>query len=253
MKRLAYLSAVLLLLAACTKEEPGTTPEPVAEATLAGTTWIGTYDDDFQGYPATLTWTLYFTDGNAGTLHFDLVIAAQPEPSMDDAFTYTFDGTEGTLHSDNMAEPGHFTFDSATGTITMHLQVGDGSVTLGGETVFYPADEPHETFPVNTSWEAEQQLPSGDTLMSVTWGLDFWEYGWGGQVNYCAAGTCAGTSFFWHYDSASHSGTVTLDGTQHPFSYDPATDILTLEYSTTVYGTAIPIGGVLTFRRQAVE
>lgn len=97
-----------------------------------------------------------------------------------------------------------------------------------------------------------QQLPAGDTLMPVEWGLDFWEYGWGGQVNYCAEGTCAGTTFLWQYDSTSHSGHITMG---HPtfstysFTYDPAEDILTLNYSTTIYGTADTIGGVLRFRR----
>ena len=68
------------------------------------------------------------------------------------------------------------------------MQVSSGSMltTLGGTTVFRPLGQEIPAFPVNTSWTAEQQLPSGDTLMPVHWGLDFWEYGWGGQVNYCA-------------------------------------------------------------------
>lgn len=254
MKRIALIVLAALLFAACQKEESSqVVHNRTAEVALTGTTWVGTYDDTFQGYPATLTWTLELLTDSTGTLHFNLVIAAQPQPSLDNVFTYTFDGTNGTLYSDNMSEPGHFVYDSTRRTITMTLQIGDGNVTLGGETEFHPQGEAHDAFPVNTSWEAEQQLSSGDTLMPVEWGLDFWEYGWGGQVNYCAAGTCSGTSFLWQYDSTLHTGLININGTQCPFSYDPATGILTLNYSTTIYGTAITIGGTLTFRSKPEE
>ena len=250
MKQFAFFTAAFLLLAACSKEESTPTPqaEPAASVSLAGTTWVGSYDDNYQTFPATLTWTLELLTDSTGILHFGLVIAAQPQPSLDNAFTYTFDGTNGALYSDNMSEPGHFMYDSIRRTITMTLQVGDGSVALGGETEFHLQGEAHDAFPVNTSWKAEQQLPSGDTLMPVEWGLDFWEYGWGGQVNYCAAGTCSGTSFFWQYDSTLHTGLIDINGTHCPFSYDPATRILTLNYSTTIYGTSTTIGGTLMFR-----
>ena len=86
--------------------------------------------------------------------------------------------------------------------------------------------------------------------MPVEWGLDFWEYGWGGQINYCAGSTCAGTSFLWQYDSTTHSGSIRINGMQHPFTYDPATSLLTLDYSTPLYGTSITIGGSLQFHRE---
>ena len=85
--------------------------------------------------------------------------------------------------------------------------------------------------------------------MPVEWRLDFWEYGWGGQVSYCAGSTCSGTSFLWQYDSTTHSGSIRINGSQHPFTYDPSTDILTLDYSTHIYGTNVSIGGILLFRR----
>lgn len=252
MKRIAFIILTALLFAACQKEEPAPAPQPQPASTisLVGTSWVGTCDDNYMGYPATLTWTLDFLTDSTGTLHFDLVIAGQPQPSLDDAFTYTLDGTEATLYSNNMPEPGHFTYDSASHTITMTLQVGDGNVTLGGETVFHPQGEAHDAFPVNTSWKAEQQLTVSDTLMPVEWGLDFWEYGWGGQVNYCAGGTCAGTSFLWQYDSAAHAGTIRINAAQYPFTYDPTTGILALDYTTTIYGTAVTIGGTLQFHKE---
>lgn len=251
MRRFAFITMAALLFAACQKEEPVPTPQPQPDptptASLAGTSWVGTYNDNYRGYPATLTWSLDFLTDSTGTLHFELVIAAQPQPSMDNSFRYVLDGTEATLYSSNMSEPGHFTYDSVAHTITMHLQVGDGNVTLGGETVFYPQGEAHNSFPINTSWEAEQQLTVSDTLMPVHWGLDFWEYGWGGQVNYCAGSTCSGTSFFWQYDSTTLSGQIKINSSTYPFTYDPATEILTLNYSTTVYGTNVTIGGTLQF------
>jgi hypothetical protein len=255
MKQFAFFTAAFLLLAACAKEEPAPTPqaEPTPSVSLTGTTWVGTYDDTFQGYPATLTWTLEILTDSTGALHFSLVIAAQPQPSLDNVFTYTFDGTNGTMYSDNMPEPGHFVYDSTRRIITMTLQIGDGNVTLGGETVFHPQGEAHDAFPVNTSWEAEQQLSSGDTLMPVEWGLDFWEYGWGGQVNYCANGTCAGTSFLWQYDNTAHAGHIRINNSTYQFNYDPASEILTLDYSTTVYGTSDTIGGTLMFHRKTEE
>ncbi len=128
--------------------------------------------------------------------------------------------------------------------------VGDGNVTLGGYTVLYPEGKEQYVFPVRTSWEAEQQLTVGDTLMPVEWGLDFWEYGWGGQINYCAGSTCEGTSFLWQYDSTTHSGSIRINGMQHPFTYDPTTDLITLDYSTLIYGTTDTIGGSLQFHRE---
>ena len=229
---------------------PTPQPDPTETVSLVGTSWVGTYDDNYMGYPATLTWSINFLTDSTGTIHFELVIAAQPQPSLDDSFRYVLDGAEATLYSDNMSEPGHFTYDSIAHTIKMHLQIGDGNVTLGGETVFYPQGETHNEFPVSTSWEAEQQLTVSDTLMPVTWGLDFWEYGWGGQVNYCANGTCSGTSFFWQYDSTSHTGTIRINVSTYPFSYDPANDIVTLNYSTNIYGTNVIIGGALQFHRK---
>ena len=114
----------------------------------------------------------------------------------------------------------------------------------------YSEGQEQYVFPVKTSWKAEQQLTVSDTLMPVEWGLDFWEYGWVGQINYCANGTCCGSSLFWQYDSTTHAGSIRINGTQHPFTYDPTTDLITLDYSTHIYGTTVSIGGTLLFRRE---
>lgn len=258
MKRFAFITLAALLFAACQKEEveptptPQPQPQPTPTVSLAGTSWVGTYNDNYMGYPATLTWSLEFLTDSTGTLHLDMVIATQTQPSFDDAIIYTFDGTDIACYGEKMGES-HFTYDSIHHTITTGMYVGDGTTTLGGETVLYPKGEAHDVFPVNTSWEAEQQLTVSDTLMPVKWGLDFWEYGWGGQVNYCAGSTCAGTSFLWQYDSTSHTGTIRINSSTYPFSYDPATDVLTLNYSTNIYGTTVTIGGTLEFHKEASE
>ena len=254
MKKIAFITMAAFLLFAACKKEPINEPQPQTDTaptvSLAGTSWEGSYDDNYRGYPATLIWSLDFLTDSTCTLHFDGVIAAQPQPSFDNDFIYTLDGTEGTAYSDNFSGPVYFTYDSTNRTITWELLVTDGRDTLGGVTVFYPQGQQPSIFPVRTSWEAEQRLTVSDTLMPVDWGLDFWEYGWGGQINYCAGRTCSGTSFLWQYDSTTHSGSVRINGTRHPFTYDPIADLLTLDYSTHIYGTSVNIGGTLQFRRK---
>ena len=254
MKKIAFITMAAFLLFAACKKEPINEPQPQTDTaptvSLAGTSWEGSYDDNYRGYPATLIWSLDFLTDSTCTLHSDGVIAAQPQPSYDFDFIYTLDGTEGTAYSDNFSGPVYFTYDSTNRTITWELLVTDGRDTLGGVTVFYPQGQQPSIFPVRTTWEAEQRLKVSDTLMPVEWGLDFWEYGWGGQINYCAGQTCSGTSFLWQYDSTTHSGTVRINGTRHPFTYDPIADLLTLDYNTRLHGTSVNIGGTLQFRRK---
>jgi hypothetical protein len=98
MKKIAFITMAAFLLFAACKKEPINEPQPQTDTaptvSLAGTTWVGSYDDNYRGYPATLMWSIDFLTDSTGTLHLDIVIAANPQPSIDDNFTYTFDGRE---------------------------------------------------------------------------------------------------------------------------------------------------------------
>ena len=163
MKKIAFITMAAFLLFAACKKEPINEPQPQTDTaptvSLAGTSWEGSYDDNYRGYPATLMWSIDFLTDSTGTLHLDIVIAASPQPSFDDNFTYTFDGREiCTYGRENMGDSSLFTYDSTTHTISTNMFVGDGNVTLGGYTVLYPEGQEQYVFPVRTSWEAEQQL-----------------------------------------------------------------------------------------------
>ena len=114
-----------------------------------------------------------------------------------------------------------------------------------------------ENFPENTSWNATQTITLNDTLdIPVKWGLDFWDdyyEAWNGQINYCGDSVCCGKTLYWQYNKTAQTGTVFIDGKSYPFSYDPITEILTLTYSTTIYGKNIPIGGTLQFELKQEE
>ena len=97
MKRFAFILAALLLFAACTKEEPQPQSQPTAAVSLAGTSWVGGFDGDFQGYPLTFTWRFDVLTDSTGEYHLDCVLAAHPQPSQEGPFRYTFDGSDGIV------------------------------------------------------------------------------------------------------------------------------------------------------------
>ena len=129
MKRFAFITLAALLFAACTKEEPSPEPQPrpTAAISLAGTSWVGGFDGDFQGYPLTFTWRFDFLTDSTGEYHLDCVFAANQQPTQDGTFRYTFDGTDGTVLPDGH-NPLPFVYDSAQQTISMEIimQVGSG-------------------------------------------------------------------------------------------------------------------------------
>ncbi len=254
MKRFAIILSAIMIVAACTKEpEPQPEPHHPTVTSLAQTSWVGGYDGDFQNCPLTFTWTFHFLTDSTGEVQIDCVVAANPQPTQTALFNYTFNGVSGTIFPQGH-NPIQFVYDIDSRTIQAELivEVGNGhtSTVLGGSTLLYPAGEtPPVAFPVNTIWGANQQIAVGDSVMYVTWRLDFWEYGWGGQLSCCGGSYCVGRSHFWQYDTTSHTGSINIYGIEYPFSYDPTGRVLTLDYTSTLpMGSInIPIGGALMF------
>lgn len=75
-------------------EENDTTQSSIS---LGGTSWVGVYNDTFQGYDAKLIWSLDFTSETEGEFFLELTVAGQSQGNHTVPFTYTFDGTNGVM------------------------------------------------------------------------------------------------------------------------------------------------------------
>lgn len=254
MKRIVTLLMAALLLAACQKEEPTTNPQPApqpAVPSLAGTAWVGTLADTYQGYPMTITYNLDFADDSTGSLYVELLVNGITTP-IDLTFHYTFDGDSGLLEGDDWDTD--FSYHAEGPTIVTHLYIIDQDGTaLGGEVTLYPRGEQPappvvDSFPANTEWSAQQVLDSGDT---VSFNLAFWEYGAGGSLTIRLLGHGVSSSMGWTYNPDSHSGTFTLQGNTATFTYDPEEDVIATNFGArmTIDGTTYTVGGPLQFRR----
>ena len=255
MKRIVTLLMAALLLAACQKEEPTSNPQPApqpAVPSLAGTAWVGTLTDTFQGYPMTITYNLDFADDSTGSLYVELLVNGFTNP-VDLTFHYTFDGDSGLLEGDDWNAD--FTYHAEGPTITTYIYMIDDQYgdTLGGEVTLYPRGEAPEppvvdSFPANTDWTAQQVLDGGDT---VTFALAFWDYGAGGSLTIRLLGHSVSSSMGWTYNPDSHSGTLILPGYTPTFTYDPEEDVIATSFGArmTIDGTTYTVGGPLQFRR----
>lgn len=232
---------------------------------LAGTSWVGKYRDTYQGYQAVMTWNLDFADETSGEFFFELVVAGQEQANQSIAFTYTFDGREGTMNAGEMGAS-TFSYDPATNTITMNLMVevsNDGS-TLGGLTTFYlrgqepedpedPRDPGNDTvddgvvpgeitneFPANTRWSASQNTvyhteELGDLPMTLDYILAF-SNDHIARINVTAT-VWGQTSdpqtvrFNWTFDSSNNTGTLTTKGVPLPFTFHPDNNTIETEFS----------------------
>lgn len=254
MKRIVTLLMAALLLAACQKEEPTTNPQPApqpAVPSLAGTAWVGTLADTYQGYPMTITYNFDFTDDSTGSLYVELLVNGFTTP-VNLTFHYTFDGDSGLLEGDDWDTD--FSYHAEGPTIVTHLYIIDQDGTaLGGEVTLYPRGEQPappvvDSFPANTEWSAQQVLDSGDT---VSFNLAFWEYGAGGSFTIRLLDHGVSSSMGWTYNPDSHSGTFTLQGNTATFTYDPEEDVIATNFGArmTIDGTTYTVGGPLQFRR----
>jgi hypothetical protein len=271
-----FLVALMALSAACFTSCEKDKPEPANNGNnsngnnqqtveLAGTSWVGKYNDNYQGYPAKLTWSLDFADETTGEFFFELVVAGQEQANQTIAFTYTFDGREGTMNAGEMGTS-NFSYDPATNTITMNLMVevsNDGS-TLGGLTTFYPRgqepqdpEDPEEPgndtiddgvvpgeitdqFPANTRWSASQNTvyhteELGDLPMTLDYILSF-SNDHIARINVTAT-VWGQTSdpqtvrFNWTFDSSTNTGTLTTKGVPLPFTFHPDNNTIETEFS----------------------
>lgn len=255
MKRIVTLLMATLLLAACQKEEPTSNPQPApqpAVPSLAGTAWVGTLADTYQGYPMTITYNFDFTDDSTGSLYVELLVNGITNP-VDLTFHYTFDGDSGLLEGDDWNFD--FAYHAEGPTITSYIYMIDDQYgdTLGGEVTLYPRGEAPEppvvdSFPANTEWTAQQVLDGGDT---VTFALAFWNYGAGGSLTIRLLGHGVSSSMGWTYNPDSHSGTLILPGYTATFTYDPEEDVIATSFGArmTIDGTTYTVGGPLQFRR----
>ena len=258
MKKIGIILTAIMLLAACEKQKVDPPQhEPSTPMSLTETSWVGSYSYTYQGYPATVTWNLDFNTDSAGELFLEQTVAATPQPSVSLAFGYTFDGSSGTIACEEFADTLGFEYDSALRTIAMELYVGDGRNIYGGVIRFYPrGQQPSEPFPANSTWTAQQQVEANDTLvLPVKWDIDFWEYAMGGSLTCRVNNSGPSSHIFWQYDSLAHSGALRVNGRQYPFTYDPISEVLTLEYSTTipVNSVVLPIGGTIMFCKKEAE
>ena len=151
---MAFVAVATLAFGACSPDDPkpenngdnnteNPTDNPSGNSynnltSMAGTSWVGIYNDTYQGYPAVITWSLDFTDETNGGLLMELNVAGQDQTPSDLAFTYTFSGNNGTITIGNLGST-TFTYDPTAATITMSLglRTEDGG-QLGGSTVFHP-------------------------------------------------------------------------------------------------------------------
>lgn len=246
---------------------------------LNGTSWVGKYNDTYQGYQAKITWSLDFNSETEGEFYFELVVAGQPQADQTIPFTYTFDGREGVISAGGMGTS-NFTYNPDNNTITMNLMVevsNDGS-TLGGVTIFYPrGQEPEDPenpedpgndtvddgvvpgeitdqFPANTQWSATQNTTYhteelGDLPMTLNYILDF-------NNNHIALLNVSATvwgqtsdpqlvRFNWTFDEGSNTGTLTTKGVPLPFTFNPANNTIETEFNFDVSGGGTAGGNVI--------
>ena len=130
---MAFVAIAAIGVTGCSKDDDTSStsnPTPTNNTIdLKGTSWVGVYNDTYQNYPAVLTWSLDFTSDTEGELLFELTVAGQQQGNYDVPFTWTFDGTNGTMNAGQMGAS-QFTYDAATNTIKMMMMVeveGDGA------------------------------------------------------------------------------------------------------------------------------
>lgn len=281
---MAFVAVAAIGVTGCSKDDDTSStsnPTPTNNTIdLKGTSWVGVYNDTYQNYPAVLTWSLDFTSDTEGELLFELTVAGQQQGNYDVPFTWTFDGTNGTMNAGQMGAS-QFTYDAATNTIKMMMMVeveGDGA-QLGGMTTFYPRgsqptppdnpDQPTysdstsvqpgevtDLFPANTQWVATEETvypagEMGDLPMTLTYNLVFRNNHTGFiQIGVTVMGQSSDPQYVWYnweFDNAANTGNFIVQNAPLPFTYDPSANTITTEFNFNVSGSGQGVGGTLTF------
>lgn len=286
---MAILAVSIASLVGCKKENeinpiPEVNDTTESSFTLGGTSWVGVYDDTFQGYDAKLIWSLDFTSETEGEFFLELTVAGQPQGNYTVPFTYTFDGINGVMTGE-MVNNVPFTYHPADSTITIEMVIGastgsDELVPLGGMTTFYLRGTGHDPddgggngggdeddgvvpgeitneFPANTTWLASESITYhhesfGDIPLDLHYELIF-------QNDHIALMNITveafGTTnepqqirFNWTYDSNTQEGSFITKGVPLPFHYDSDNDQISTEFSFDYNGGGSTSGN-LTFTR----
>lgn len=139
MRRIAFVLLAALLVAACEKNESVPIHDPSA-ISLAGSSWLGHYDDTLWGYPTEIDWSLDFNTDSTAELFLEFSVGNQPQQPYTFSFSYSFDGSHGITQSNQIVEDEIFDYHPEDTTITMslYLDVNEGEARLGGLTTFHP-------------------------------------------------------------------------------------------------------------------
>ncbi|MBR1835503.1 MAG: hypothetical protein IJ785_08390 [Bacteroidales bacterium] len=258
---MALMTVTTVAFVSCKKEEvtpsnPDTGGDNTELTTLKGTSWVGIYDDSYQGYPAELTYSLDFTSETEGSLMVELKVNGVDQTPQTVNFTYTFSDNVAMCTIPNVG-PFSVTYDPQTNTMTasIALSTEDGGA-IGGATTFYPRGTdpiPHsgdggsgdnpgqgeytEDFPAGSSWTATEAATYQGTPIDIYYTLTYDNYHAGTIViDVRMQGQSIGgqtLNHTWTYNAETAQGAFMLQGNGINFFYDAAGDHIT---------TSLPLG-----------
>ncbi|MBR1550358.1 MAG: hypothetical protein IJ634_06945 [Bacteroidales bacterium] len=152
MKKIAILlfAAVALCLGSCSKDKDDNNSnnsgqQDPAAVDMVNTTWQGSCTDyvthpQAGQLPAVMTMTMDFNENNQGEMMMALSVGGQEQAPQTFAFTYQFDGLEGSVTFEEGTD--HITVDPYNMTYTMEVGFPVGfsreePQQVGGTVVFH--------------------------------------------------------------------------------------------------------------------
>lgn len=248
---IALMAMTTISLASCGKDDDNKTPDNPGQGgqltSLTGTSWVGIYDDTYQGYPAEITYSLDFTSETAGSLLVELSVNGNDQNPQEVSFTYTYSDNVALC---NISGVGQFTatYHPESNTITASVALGteDGG-SLGGPTTFYPRGTdpiPHsggngggntpgqgeytDEFPAGSTWTASEESSYQGTPVDIFYTLTYDNYHSGTiLIDVQMQGQSVGgqtVSFTWTYNAETAQGAFNIQGNGINFFYDADND-----------------------------